>query len=184
MPRSGISVPRGDDMDDQYRTHAPVRAPSAAPAYFADVPIEDADRHDSRPTGAPPDAREQGTSSPDPRRSRRDPQPSSRERRSAARDPRPDSRTPRSSASSGGVHGRRTVTITGQGAEGYASRNGTRPSSAARHRQAKRHEREGFRPDRAAMWAVLLGVMLIAAAATSAHAATLAVHASKLAGLH
>jgi hypothetical protein len=81
------------------------------------------------------------------------------------------------------VPGRRTVTITGQGAEGYASRNGTRPSGAARHRQVKRHERDGFRPDRAAMWAVLLGLMLIAAAATSAHAAVLAAHASRLAGL-
>lgn len=57
----------------------------------------------------------------------------------------------RSPLSSGGVPGRRTVTITGQGAEGYASRNGTRPSMAQRHRPVKRHERPGFRPDRAAM---------------------------------
>jgi hypothetical protein len=73
-----------------------------------------------------------------------------------------------------GVPGRRTVTITGQGAEGYASRNGTRPSAAARHRQLKRHERSGFRPDRVAMWAVLLGVVLMLAAATSGHAAVIA----------
>jgi hypothetical protein len=65
------------------------------------------------------------------------------------------------------------VTITGHGAEGYASRNGTRPSNAIRHRQLPRHERAGFKPDRAAMWAVLLGVMLILAAATSAHGAAL-----------
>jgi len=84
-----------------------------------------------------------------------------------------------------GVPGRRTVTITGQGAEGYASRNGTRPSMAARHRHVKRHERAGFRPDRVAMWAVLLGVMLMIAAATSSHAATLAVyHAATLAVHH
>ncbi|MGI8802573.1 MAG: hypothetical protein ACR2KV_10435 [Solirubrobacteraceae bacterium] len=72
--------------------------------------------------------------------------------------------------------GRRTVTITGQGAEGYASRNGTRPSAAQRHQRLQRHERAGFRPDRVAMWAVLLGVMLMLAAATSSHAAVLAAH--------
>lgn len=77
---------------------------------------------------------------------------------------------------SGGVPGRRTVTITGHGAEGYASRNGTRPSMAQRHRQIKRHERDGFRPDRVAMWAVLLGVILLLAAATSSHAAVLVAH--------
>ena len=71
-------------------------------------------------------------------------------------------------------NGRRTVTITGHGAEGYASRNGISPSRSQRHRQLPRHERAGFRPDRAAMWAVLLGVILMLAAVTSAHAATLA----------
>jgi hypothetical protein len=66
------------------------------------------------------------------------------------------------------VPGRRTVTIRGQGAERYVP---TRSSS--RRRPERRYERTGFRPDRTAMWAVLLGVMLILAAATSAHAATL-----------
>jgi hypothetical protein len=74
------------------------------------------------------------------------------------------------------VPGRRTVTITGHGAEGYASRNGTRPSAAIRHRQLPRHQRAGFRPDRAAMWAVLLGLMLMLAAAASSHAAVLDLH--------
>ncbi len=98
----------------------------------------------------------------------------------AMRDTREDRPLPRGV----GKPGRRTVTITGQGAEGYHSRNGTRPSSAARHRQLKRHERSGFRPDRVALWAVLLGVMLMLAAATSSHAAVLvAHHASALAGL-
>jgi hypothetical protein len=69
---------------------------------------------------------------------------------------------------SGGVPGRRTVTIRGQVADRYAA---PRPSS--RRRPERRYERSGFRPDRAAMWAVLLGVMLILAAVTSAHAATL-----------
>jgi hypothetical protein len=81
--------------------------------------------------------------------------------RSRSRDPR---RTP--SASPGdGVPGRRTVTIRGRGAERYPD--------GARRRPERRHERPGFRPDRAALWAFLLGVMLILAAVTSAHAATL-----------
>lgn len=76
-----------------------------------------------------------------------------------------------------GVPGRRTVTITGHGEEAWHSRNGTRPSRAARHQNhLKRHERAGFRPDRVAMWAVLLGVMLMLAAAASSHAAVLVAH--------
>jgi hypothetical protein len=73
--------------------------------------------------------------------------------------------------------------ISGRGAEGYQSRNGTRPSSAARYTKLKRHERPGFRPDRVAMWAVFLGVMLMLAAATSSHAAvSVGHHAVALAG--
>ncbi|MGH2915562.1 MAG: hypothetical protein ACRDMX_11295 [Solirubrobacteraceae bacterium] len=64
---------------------------------------------------------------------------------------------------------RRTITIRGHGSE--------RPvpihSRSSRRRPERRHERTGFRPDRAALWAVLLGVLLILAAVTSAHAATL-----------
>ncbi|MBV9805304.1 MAG: hypothetical protein JO130_19050 [Solirubrobacterales bacterium] len=33
----------------------------------------------------------------------------------------------------------------------------------------RRHERPGFQPDRAALWAVMLGVLLILVAAASAH---------------
>lgn len=72
--------------------------------------------------------------------------------------------------------GRRTVTIRGRGAERYVP---ARPAGARRPSR-RRHERSGFRPDRAAMWAVLLGVMLILAAATSAHAATLHALAQQL----
>ena len=100
------------------------------------------------------------------------------QRRAASRaDAVPPSRvrTEPGGSSVNGVPGRRTVTIRGQGAERYVP---TRSSS--RRRPERRYERAGFRPDRAAMWAVLLGVMLILAAATSAHAATL--HA--LAHLH
>jgi len=72
----------------------------------------------------------------------------------------------RAPASGGGIPGRRTVTIRGRGSE--------RPvpvhSRSSRRRPERRHERSGFRPDRAAMWALLLGVVLIIAAATSAHA--------------
>jgi hypothetical protein len=61
---------------------------------------------------------------------------------------------------------RRTVTITGRGAE----RN-LWAAEAARRRPARRpHERAGFKPDRVAMWAVFLGMLLIFVAAASAHA--------------
>lgn len=69
-----------------------------------------------------------------------------------------------------GVPGRRTVTIRGHGTERYVP---DRASSSRRRRPERRYERAGFRPDRTAMWAVLLGLMLILAAVTSAHAATL-----------
>ena len=62
---------------------------------------------------------------------------------------------------------RRTVTIRGRGAERYVPRS----SSASRRRPERRYERSGFRPDRTALWAVLLGLLLILAAAASAHAA-------------
>jgi hypothetical protein len=72
-----------------------------------------------------------------------------------------------------GQPGRQTVTITGRGAEAYATRRGTRASGAQRHQSIRRHEREGFRPDRVAMWAVMLGMVLMLAAAASSHAAVL-----------
>ncbi len=68
-----------------------------------------------------------------------------------------------------GLPGRRTVTIRGQVADRYAPAR----SPSSRRRPERRYERTGFRPDRAALWAFLLGVMLILAAVTSAHAATL-----------
>jgi len=68
-----------------------------------------------------------------------------------------------------GVPGRRTVTIRGRGAE--------RDLAFSAHRTTRRpptraHERPGFKPDRAALWAILLGVFLVLVAATSSHAAT------------
>jgi hypothetical protein len=87
---------------------------------------------------------------------------------SSQHDERTAVRAPDGYRPSQGVPGRRTVTIRGQGAERYVP---TRSSS--RRRPERRYERSGFRPDRTAMWAVLLGLMLILAAVTSAHAATL-----------
>jgi hypothetical protein len=81
-----------------------------------------------------------------------------------ARSDSPDREVP-----TAGVPGRRTVTIRGHGAERYVPPR----SGSARRPPERRHERPGFRPDRTAMWAVLLGLMLILAAAASAHAATL-----------
>jgi hypothetical protein len=61
---------------------------------------------------------------------------------------------------------RRTITITGRGAE----RNLPWPTDSSRRRSARRvHERAGFRPDRFAMWALFLGLLLLLVAATSAH---------------
>ena len=65
--------------------------------------------------------------------------------------------------------GRRTVTITGRGAERYNPR--FEPGARSRP-QRRRHERTGFRPDRTALWAVLLGVALLLLATTTSHAAT------------
>jgi hypothetical protein len=55
---------------------------------------------------------------------------------------------------------RRTVTIRGHGAE--------RNLPVARP-ALRRHERPGFQPERAALWAVLLGLCLILVAVASAH---------------
>jgi hypothetical protein len=67
------------------------------------------------------------------------------------------------------VPGRRTVTIRGQVAARPAPRRGRRDP----------YDRIGSRPDRIAMWAVVLCVLLILVAATSSHAAVLhlALHA-------
>ena len=78
----------------------------------------------------------------------------------------------RSGVPGGGVPGRRTVSIQGRGSERYRG-------VPERRRPAQRpHERAGFKPDRAAMWAVVLGVLMILAAATSSHAAMLSRHAA------
>jgi hypothetical protein len=83
----------------------------------------------------------------------------------AARPARTDG-APRAEVRGGaqGVEGRRTVTIRGRGAERNVPM--ARPT-------LRRHERPGYRPDRTALWAVVLGMLLILVAAASAHAAVL-----------
>jgi hypothetical protein len=58
---------------------------------------------------------------------------------------------------------RRTVTIRGHGAE----RNLPWPDSPRRRPQRLAHERVGLRPDRVALWAVMLGILLVVVAIAS-----------------
>jgi hypothetical protein len=63
--------------------------------------------------------------------------------------------------------GRRTVVITGRGAErDYVP-------TRRRERDLRPHERAGFKPERLALWAFLLTLLLILVAATSSHGAVL-----------
>ena len=64
-----------------------------------------------------------------------------------------------------GPAGPRVVHIRGRGAEGNL------PMTETSHRRPARraYERTGFRPDRVAMWAVFLGVLLLLVAILSAH---------------
>ena len=61
---------------------------------------------------------------------------------------------------------RRTIRIQGRGAE----RNLPWPGERPRRRPPRTlHERAGLRPDRVAMWAMFLGLLLVFVAAVSAH---------------
>jgi hypothetical protein len=60
------------------------------------------------------------------------------------------------------------VTISGRGTDRHAGV----PYEGRPRPQRRKHERPGYRPDRAAMWAVLLGVVLLLVAATSSRGAT------------
>jgi len=74
--------------------------------------------------------------------------------------------TPRPSAREAGtaLPGRRTVTIRGRGAE----RNRW-PETPRRRPPRRAYERAGFKPDRVALWAVFLGLLLLLVAIASAH---------------
>jgi hypothetical protein len=65
----------------------------------------------------------------------------------------------------GATPARRTVKIQGRGAE----RNLPLPDSSRRRPPRRAYERTGFRPDRLAMWAVVLGLLLVVIAIISAH---------------
>lgn len=65
---------------------------------------------------------------------------------------------------------RRTVVIRGRGDDRLYG-------TASRRRPARpRHERSGFRADRTAMWAVVLGIAMLLVAAMSAHGAVIVGH--------
>jgi len=82
--------------------------------------------------------------------------------------------------------GRRTVVIRGQVVDRYSPRHTEHshpqrhPQNGVRPRQRRPYDLPRSRPDRIAMWAVLLGIVLLLAAATSSHAAIVHV----VAGLH
>src|SRR5947209_2135898 len=76
----------------------------------------------------------------------------------------PPAPAPRTVAA-GGVAGRRTVTIRGHGAE----RHLPWPDGSTRRPQRKAYERAGFRPDRVALWAVMLCILLVIVAVASPH---------------
>jgi len=167
MPQSRVAVSRGDGSRDDERSAAPAVTPSPV------ARSESSDR--SRSTaGRERSTADRDWSSAGRERSTADRDWSSagRERSTADRDWSSAGRE-RSTAdrerSTTGVPGRRTVTIHGHGTERYVPPR----SGSSRRRPERRYERAGFRPDRTAMWAVLLGLMLILAAAASAHAATL-----------
>lgn len=64
---------------------------------------------------------------------------------------------------------RRTITIRGQVAPPPSRSYGSYETTARRHRPRRASERiAGSRPDRAAMWAVLMGVFLILVAVMTA----------------
>jgi hypothetical protein len=153
MPQAGVSLhPEALWSDHEWEESAtagaaPVRAPSSVSAHPAPgVPAE------SR-TGAPARSRVEAAI-PD------------RPAQGVAARPSPSA----ARADGTGVPGRRTVKITGYGSQ----RNLIYASREPRRRPPERpYERAGFKPDRVAMWAVLLGVLLVLVAAMSAHAATL-----------
>jgi hypothetical protein len=93
--------------------------------------------------------------------------------RRSHRGPTPaDRRAAMAALAPGASSGRRTVTITGRTALPPSPR-AIAPERATPRRAAPRMPVSvGPRPDRIAMWAVVLGFMLILAAAASSHAAT------------
>jgi hypothetical protein len=198
-PRRQTASARDDDpIERTYRSPRPVAADGRAPT--PGYERRAARAREAVASGRISDARDAVESRPSARASAGvTPRPSSRVSAGAASRPssragsrvasrptsragagapsRPSSRAgtgvapPPTSRAGAGVPGRRTVTIQGRGAERYTPK--------PRRRSARRpHERAGFKPDRVALWAVLLGFLLVLAAATSSHAAVLHSHAA------
>ncbi len=88
---------------------------------------------------------------------------------------------PPASPNGAGVPGRRTVTITGLGSGAISARRGPAPAIGAGRTATRTPAAPDSRPDRAAMWAVMLGALLILVAASSSHAAMLRIGAGRIA---
>jgi hypothetical protein len=116
--------------------------------------------------GRSPSQRMAAAAPPEPPRpapAREVPPPVADPRTAAARRPSGRVAPPASASATAGEPARRTVTIRGYGAE----RNLPWPDSPHRRPQRSIHERAGFNPDRVAMWAVLLGILLVIVALAS-----------------
>ena len=154
MPRAGVSVGR---------TERSAAAPAEQPRH--ERWHEDPSRTTSRHLRAVPDRLDPEILEQWERKVSDD---AAREaRRYGAERPTPPAEAPRqrTSTNGGGAGaGPRTVTIQGRGTERALPRSRTRP-------QRPIHERNGFRPDKTALYAVLLGIFLVFAAAMSARAA-------------
>jgi len=172
MPQAGVSLhPEALWSDHEWEESAsagatPVRAPSSVSSHPAPgVPAQ------SR-SGAPPRSRAEAAIPERPAQgaAARPAAAAARPAAAAARPATPAARPAAAAADGTGVPGRRTVKITGYGSQ----RNLIYTSREPRRRPPERaYERAGFKPDRVALWAVLLGVLLVLVAAMSAHAATL-----------
>jgi len=165
-PREDRATPRHDSAprhDVSLRHESAGRYESAGRHDSAQHHDSRHEHHDSRHEQAPARVREGSRAHEAARTHRRSPLP----HRADGSAPLADSGVT--------TEGRRTVVITGRGAERYpAPRRGYES-------RLRPHERSGFKPDRVAMWAVLLGVALLLAAVTSAHAAVLHAVAGHLA---
>ncbi len=163
MPQPGVSVGRARERQDAALDYGPpVRE---RPSQAESAGAQRAERPRNLTLVPPPSPRQPSPRQPLPR------QPSPRQ-------PRPRQPTPAQTAQRPSTprSDRRTITITGHGAQRHY------PSTYARRRPARPvHHRPGFRPDRAALWAVMLGLLLVLVAATSSHAA-IRTHAAKRSG--
>jgi hypothetical protein len=174
MPRGGVSAraarrsvaPWWEELDSEaFREFPTPRRPRIASAAPPDVPPAKARRAvaptaEARRTVARP-AQARRAVAPTAQARRTAAPPAQARRTVAPGAPATPSRNP-AVADGHGIEGRRTVTIRGYGAERNLPM--ARPT-------LRRHERPGFKPDRAALWAVFLGVLLILVASASAHAA-------------